>query len=63
MRMEDITESDDPNAGGLIDEEVAFWRGFVEWWAREKQEPVSSRAWEALARAEEKRAESPARME
>jgi hypothetical protein len=33
-------------------EEVAFWRGFIVWWAREKAGPVPSRAWQALARAE-----------
>jgi hypothetical protein len=38
-------------------DEIAFWRGFIEWWAREKQEPVPPRAWEALACAEEKRSE------
>jgi hypothetical protein len=34
------------------DEQVAFWRGFIEWWVREKDGPVPSRAWEALACAE-----------
>jgi hypothetical protein len=38
------------------DEEVTFWRGFIEWWAREKDEPVPPRAWEALACAEDTRA-------
>jgi hypothetical protein len=33
------------------DDEVAFWRGFITWWAREKSEPVPTRAWEALERA------------
>jgi hypothetical protein len=37
-----------------VDEEVAFWRGFIEWWAREKDEPVPPRAWEALDYAERK---------
>lgn len=37
------------------DEEVAFWRRFIEWWAREKEGPVPTRAWEALNLAEEKR--------
>lgn len=36
-------------------EEVAFWRGFIVWWVREKDAPVPRRAWEALARAEGKR--------
>ena len=35
-----------------IDEEVAFWRGFIAWWAREKATPVPARAWEALKRAQ-----------
>ena len=39
----------------LPDEEVAFWRGFIEWWAREREGPVPPRAWEALACAERKR--------
>ena len=34
------------------DEEVAFWRGFIEWWAREYRERVPERAWAALALAE-----------
>lgn len=36
-------------------EEVAFWRGFIEWWAREERAPVPSQAWAALAQAERKR--------
>jgi hypothetical protein len=39
---------------GFLDEEVAFWRRFIERWAREKADPVPSRAWEALAYAERK---------
>ncbi len=35
-----------------IDDEVAFWRGFITWWARQKIEPVPIRAWEALERAQ-----------
>jgi len=35
-----------------VDEEVAFWRGFIAWWAREKTAPVPARAWEALERAQ-----------
>ena len=27
-----------------VDEEVAFWRGFIAWWAREKTTPVPARA-------------------
>jgi hypothetical protein len=38
---------------GLAGEEAAFWRGFIEWWAREKAVPVPPRAWEALARAQQ----------
>jgi hypothetical protein len=30
------------------DDEVAFWRCFIVWWAREKLEPIPPRAWEAL---------------
>jgi hypothetical protein len=37
-----------------VDEEVAFWRSFISWWAREKEEPVPPRAWEALDFAEQK---------
>jgi hypothetical protein len=33
------------------DEEVAFWRGFIEWWARERDGPAPPRAWEALDHA------------
>ena len=47
--MQSQTSAADP-----ADEEVAFWRGFVEWWAREKGEPVPPRAWEALAYSEAK---------
>ena len=47
--------SDDSSFGSLGDEEVAFWRGFIQWWARETDGPVPSRAWEALACAEDKR--------
>lgn len=36
------------------DEEVAFWRGFIEWWARQNEEPVPERAWAALNDAEER---------
>jgi hypothetical protein len=39
------------------DEEVAFWRGFIEWWIRDRDDPVPPRAWEALALAEEKHAQ------
>jgi hypothetical protein len=41
------------------DEEVAFWRGFIERWAREKDEPVPPRVWAALAYAERKQERSP----
>jgi len=41
------SEETSPVAG-----EVAFWRGFIAWWAREHSEPVSDRAWAALERAE-----------
>jgi len=40
--------ADDP----AVDEEVAFWRGFIAWWAREKATPAPARAWEALKRAQ-----------
>ena len=40
--------ADDP----AVDEEVAFWRGFIAWWAREKAAPVPARAREALKRAQ-----------
>jgi hypothetical protein len=35
-----------------VDDEVAFWRGFITWWAQEKSEPVPARAWQALERAQ-----------
>ena len=35
-------------------DEIAFWRGFIEWWVRERDGPVPPRAWEALATAEAK---------
>jgi hypothetical protein len=38
------------------DDEVAFWRGFITWWARVKTEPVPPRAWEALALAQRRAA-------
>ena len=47
--MQSQTSAADP-----ADEEVAFWRGFIEWWAREKEEPVPPRAWEALGYSEAK---------
>jgi hypothetical protein len=47
--MQQRTPSIDP-----ADDEVAFWRGFIVWWAGEEQEPVPARAWEALANAEMK---------
>lgn len=37
-----------------ITEEISFWRDFIQWWSREKDRPVPSRAWEALAYAEAK---------
>jgi hypothetical protein len=47
---------DDSSEPAPAEEEVAFWRGFIEWWARERREPVPPRAWEALARAEQEHA-------
>ena len=35
-----------------VDDEVAFWRGFIAWWMREKAAPAPLRAWNALALAE-----------
>lgn len=52
--------NDDLITRSPADEEVTFWRGFIEWWVREKGEPVPPRAWEALACAEEKRTEPSA---
>jgi hypothetical protein len=31
-----------------VDDEIAFWRGFITWWACQKGTPVPARAWEAL---------------
>lgn len=36
----------------MADDEIAFWRGFITWWAQEKADPVPTRAWEALERAQ-----------
>jgi hypothetical protein len=47
--------SDTEPAIALLDEEVTFWRGFIAWWAREREGPVPKRAWDALSRAEAKR--------
>ena len=38
----------------MADDEVAFWRGFIAWWMRERAAPVPTRAREALARAEQR---------
>jgi hypothetical protein len=48
LMLESETES-------LAEEEIAFWRGFVEWWVRDREGPVPPRAWEALASAESRR--------
>ena len=47
--MQSQTSAADP-----ADEEVAFWRSFIACWAREKEEPVPLRAWEALGYAQKK---------
>lgn len=39
---------------GQADAEIAFWRGFIAWWEREKDLPVPPRAWDALALARAK---------
>ena len=44
----------DQSARAAVEEEVAFWRGFIEWWARERDDPVPPRAWEALGHADRK---------
>ena len=44
----------DQSACAAVDEEVAFWRGFIEWWARERDGSVPPRAWEALDHANRK---------
>ncbi|WP_296901082.1 hypothetical protein [Thiohalocapsa sp.] len=49
--MESRAADDHPN------DEVAFWRGFITWWARVKTEPVPPRAWEALAFAQRRAAQ------
>jgi hypothetical protein len=45
---------DDSTSESLADEEAAFWRGFIEGWARERDGCVPPRAWEALSAAEAK---------
>jgi hypothetical protein len=49
-----IPVSGGSSANRLVEEEVAFWRGFIHRWAREKDEPAPPRAWEALFYAERK---------
>ena len=44
----------DQAACATVEEEVAFWRGFIVWWARERSGPVPPRAWEALDHANRK---------
>ena len=44
-----------PEETSLTTEEVAFWRGFIEWWVSAENKPVPVRAWMAPRRAEEKR--------
>jgi hypothetical protein len=55
MPVDPTGAHDSERTSDLADSEVAFWRGFVEWWARERSEPVPQRAWEALARASARR--------
>ena len=31
-----------------VDDEVAFWRGFIAWWMREKAAPAPLRAWDLV---------------
>jgi hypothetical protein len=50
LTVEAHAEDDD------ADDEVAFWRGFITWWARVKTEPVPMRAWQALALAQRRAA-------
>jgi len=40
------------DADTVLSDEVAFWRGFITWWAQAKSEPVPARAWAALERAQ-----------
>lgn len=37
------------------DDEAAFWRGFIEWWVREREGPIPARVWDALRQAESRR--------
>jgi len=43
---------DDTADNQPVDDEIAFWRGFITWWACQKEVPVPARAWAALALAE-----------
>lgn len=48
------TRSDPLVNAVAADGEIAFWRGFIVWWSREKEGPVPLRAWEALGYSEAK---------
>ena len=50
--MDSVTGN--PEQPGDPDDEVDFWRGFIEWWARERDGPVPQRAWAALSDAEDR---------
>ena len=39
-----------------VEEEIAFWRGFIGWWEAKEGRPATPRMREALAYAEAKRA-------
>ena len=45
-----------PSPAEVASDEVAFWRGFIEWWVREREGPVPPKAWDALAAAEQEAA-------
>jgi hypothetical protein len=38
----------DPTDEQPDDDEVAFWRGFIAWWMREKAAPAPLRAWKLV---------------
>lgn len=38
-----------------VEEEIAFWRGFIQWWETKEGKPATQRMRDALAYAEAKR--------
>ena len=45
----------DDKPSDIVEEEIAFWRGFIGWWEAKEGRPATLRMREALAYAEAKR--------